>query len=110
MKTIKFELPDETVNEVERCQYEVNARQGVIDRLFEKHKDDADASMLDSKPFKHFMTQLAEAEAEYEMAKNRITEEFVPDELKEHQVEWNLDFQTHEITITILCDCEIEGY
>ncbi len=109
MKSFTVEIPEEVVNELERCQYEVNSRQGVIDRYLEKHMNDADGSAIDAAPFKHFMSLLAECEAEYEMVKEAITENYVPDVLKEHQAEWNLDFHTHILTINILCDCEIEG-
>ena len=55
MRTIDIELPQEVVNEVQRAGLEAQSRQGVIDRYFEKHLEDADSSALDAKPFKHFM-------------------------------------------------------
>lgn len=110
MKTIQVVIPEEIVNEIERCQYEVNSRQGVIDRYLERHMNDNDGSAIESAPFQHFMSLLSEAETEYEMAKERVTKEFVPDILKEHQIEWSLDFLTGIMTINILCDCEIEGF
>lgn len=107
MRTIDIELPQEVVNEVQRAGLEAKSRQGVIDRYFEKHLEDNDASALDAKPFKHFMSLLAEAEAEFELAKDAITDEYLPDYLKNHECDWTLDYNTCVMTITIKCDCEI---
>ena len=90
MRTIDIELPQEVVNEVQRAGLE-----------------DADASALDAKPFKHFMSLLAEAEAEFELAKDAITNEYMPEYLKGHECDWNLDYNTRIMTITVKCDCEI---
>ena len=88
MKTIKIELPQEVVNEIQRAGLEVNARQGVIDRYFEKHMNDEDESAINAKPFQYFMSLLAEAEANFELAKEAITETYV-------------------MEINIKCDCDI---
>lgn len=109
MKTITVEVPEEMVNELERCQYETNCRQSVIDRYLDKHANDANGKALETEVFKHFMSLLAEVEAEYEMAKEAISKTYVPEQLQGHQVNWNLDFQTNILTIDVLCDCEIEG-
>lgn len=53
------------------------------------------------------MSKLAESEAEFELAKQAITETYVPDYLEGHQTEWNLDYATKVLTINILCDCDI---
>lgn len=110
MKTIEIEVPQEVVNQIERCQYEVNSRQGVIDRYLEKHMNDTDGSAIESAPFQYFMSQLAAAEAELEITKNQMSEVYIPQALKEHQTEWIIDFSTGIMTVTILCDCEIEGF
>lgn len=107
MKTVKIKLPQEVVNEVQRAGLEMSSRQGVVDRYFEKHMDDEDALAFGSKPFRHFMSLLAEAEAEFELAKEAITDEFMPEYLKNHECEWNLDYNTRIMTITIKCDCDI---
>lgn len=107
MRTVKIELPQEAVNEAQRTGLEMISRQGVIDRYFEKHMNDDDSSAIDSKPFQHFMSLLAEAEAEFELAKDAITEKFMPEYLKNHECEWNLDYNTRIMTIDIKCDCEI---
>lgn len=108
MRKLTIVLPQEVVNEVQRAALEMNARQGVIDRYLEKHMEDEDSKAIDSKPFKHFMTLLAEAESEFELAKETISKEYIPSFLAEHSLEWELDYSSNIMTITILCDCEID--
>jgi len=107
MKQITIIVPQEVTNELQRASMEATSRQGVIDRYLEKHMDDADSSAIEAKPFKHFMSLLAEAEAEFELAKEAITNTYVPDYLREHDVDWMLDYATNVLTITINCDCDI---
>lgn len=107
MYTLKIELPQNIIDELQRTDLELNARRGVIDRYFEKHINDTDASALDSVPFNHFMTLLAEAETKFELLKNALSESYVPDFLQEHEVEWNVDYSTRDMTITVKCDCFI---
>lgn len=107
MRIIEIKIPQNVVDEIQRSSLEVNARQGVIDRYFEKHMNDEDSSALDSKPFMHFMSLLAEAETEFELAKNEITKNYIPEYLQNHNIEWNLDYSTSILTVIINCDCEI---
>lgn len=109
MKTITLPVSEKDVNEVQRAGFEVDGRRGVIDRYLEKHMNDSDESAINSKPFNHFMSLLCEAEAHYELAKQQIETTYVPEVLKGHSYNWNLDFAAKEITINVLCDCEIEG-
>lgn len=107
MKTIVVEVPEEVVNETQRAGFEVDSRRGVIDRYMEKHMDDADESAINAKPFVYFMSLLTEAEAHFEMAKAMIEREYVPEYLKGHNYDWNLDYYTNTLTITVKCDCDI---
>ena len=108
MKTITVNVPERTVNEIERASFEVSSRRGVIDRYLEKHMNDVDGSAINSKPFNHFMSLLTEAEAHFELAKQEIEDVYVPALVKEHSYEWNLDYKSKILTITIKCDCEID--
>ena len=108
MKTIVIEVDQKDINEIQRAGFEVDGRRGVIDRYLEKHMNDTDSSAIDSKPFNHFMSLLCEAEAHYELAKQQIEKTYIPAIFKDHNATWNLDFNTGELTITVLCDCEID--
>lgn len=107
MRKFTIELPTQVSEELERASMEVNARQAVIDRFLERHIDDSDGSAIDSKPFQYFMSLLAQSEAEFNMAKDEVTREYIPAFLENHEAEWSLDFSSHIMTITVKCDCDI---
>lgn len=105
MKSFTVNVNQELVNYIERLAYEESSYKDVIMTLLEMHKGDPDGSSIDNPVFKAYQEKYANAKAEYEMAKNQITEEYIPDCLKEHKTEWNLDFATGELKISVLCEC-----
>lgn len=107
MKTIVIDIPEEVINETQRAGFEVDSRRGVIDRYLEKHMNDEDESAINSKPFVHFMSLLAEAEAHFELAKSVIENDYVPEFLKGHDYEWFVDYSNCTMTVTVKCDCHI---
>lgn len=107
MKTIKLPVNQELVNYVERLSYEEASYKDVILTLLDAHKGDTDGSAIDNPVFKSYQEKYASIKAEYEMAKNEVTNQYVPDCLAGHQYDWNLDFSTNELTITVRCDCGV---
>ena len=103
--TIKVEVNQEMVNYVERLSYEESSYKDIITTMLEMHKGDPDGSAIDNPVFKAYQEKYAKAKAEYEMAKQQITRDFVPECLQDHQTDWNLDYATCELTITVYCDC-----
>ena len=78
MKTYTLKINQELANYLQRLGYEVDTRLSIIDRLFTNHKDDTDASVFESVPFKTYSKQLEDVQAEYDMAKNQMTEYLKP--------------------------------
>jgi hypothetical protein len=107
MKTFTISLPEDAVNVVERAAYELNTRQSVVDRYLDRHATDPDESAINSKPFVYFMSLLAEAEASFEIAKQEIQRNYIPEWLNGHAFDWNLEYMTKLITVTVNCDCDI---
>ena len=107
MRTIKIDVNQETVNYIERLHYEVEQRKDIIQRLIESHANDADAAVLTSPVFKAYSSELSEYVAEYESAKQELQKNFVPGYLNGHKFNWNLDFGAKQLTINILCNCDI---
>lgn len=107
MRTFKLSTNNETVDLLQRLDFELAARKNVINALFEIHKDDPDSSVLESAPFKKYHKELVEAIAEWEFAKRQVPEKCLPAWLEGHQYNWTLDTITKEFQIDILCDCEI---
>lgn len=71
-KEFTLEIPKDTADYLQRLAYEVMTRRDVIVGMFEAHKDDADSTVLDSTPFKHYHKLLEEAEFAYDVAKNEF--------------------------------------
>lgn len=107
MRTLKVNVNEETVNYIERLHYEVEQRKDIVQRLIEAHANDLDAAVLTSPAFKAYSSELSEFVAEYETAKQILQDEYIPKYLKDHQINWNLDFQAKELQIDVLCDCDI---
>lgn len=105
MRTIKVNINKEKANYIERLNYELNITKDVIQRIIESHGDDPE--ILNGKAFKHYQKQAAELQAEYELASQEITKEYLPEYLKPHKCSWNLPNNSTELTISILCDCPI---
>lgn len=110
MKQIKINVTQETVNYLQRLNYEVQTREEIITKLLEMHKDDADDSLFISKPFLKYSEELSRIKAEYELAKSEVEKLCVPEFLYgQHQYNWNIDFATNEMTIDVLCDCGVKA-
>ena len=105
MKKYIVEVNQELVNYIERLSYEEASYKDVIMTMLEAHKGDVDGTVVDNPVFKSYQEKYSQVKAEYEMAKAQVTEEYVPDCFKEHRVEWSLDFNTNELTVSVLCDC-----
>ena len=106
MRQIKISITQETVNYLQRLNYEVQTREEIITKLIEMHKDDEDDSLFVSKPFLKYSQELSRVKAEYELAKLEVERLCVPKTLYgEHQYNWDIDFLTNEMTIDVVCEC-----
>lgn len=54
-----------------------------------------------------YSSELSEYVAEYESAKQELQKNFIPEYLNGHKFNWNLDFGAKQLTINILCNCDI---
>lgn len=94
---IQFEIMEAESDYLQRLAFEKMAREDVIDRIVTSHKDDVDASVLNSVVFNHYMSDLVAVTAEYEQAKTKIPTMF-PDGVDKN-AQWSLDFDTHVVTV-----------
>lgn len=106
MKQYKCEIESSVVSALERLSYEYQTRKDNIAFLMENHADDP--AFLDSAIFQKYQQEEFDAKKTFETAKQEFQSAYVPNELKEHQISWALDYQTKILTITQHCDCEVE--
>ena len=93
MATKIIPVHEEIVLEIEKLQYEVNARKEVIAYLINKNID------MDNTTFIKYNDEYLEYYIKYNMAKNKVEKDFVYTAV-ENPINWNLDFGTKKITIT----------
>ena len=107
-KQFTIVVQNEVVDYLQRLGYDIDSRLAVIDRLFTTHKDDTDASVFSSVPFKTYSKELEELQAEYAMAKDEFSEILKPiiqEKLGIPDVtfEWKIvNFKDAEVVITVI--------
>lgn len=106
---IEIRVDQQLVDYIERLSYEEASLKDIILTYMDAHKSDADDSAINNPIFKSYQDKYIAAKSEYEIAKNRITKEYIPTCIENHKYEWNLDFETNILTIEIKCDCGIEA-
>lgn len=104
-KAFEVEVTEELANYIEKLDYEAMAYKDIIITMLEAHKNDQDSSCIDSPVFKAYQEKFSNAKAEFDLAKNSITNEFIPDCLKGHKIDWNLNYSTKILTVNVYCDC-----
>ena len=90
-KIIKIENQD-FVNLIESLHYEVNARKELISFIVSKDMG------IDTDTFKKYNKEYMEFYIQYMEAKNKLEEMYVRTAV-ENPMNWNLDFETGEVTI-----------
>lgn len=98
-KTLKIEVNQETINMLQRLNYEVNARRETICYLLDQHKADKNDTLLTSKVFETYQSQLSDLSAEYELAKDEMIRTYVDPAIIPNIIKWNLDFNTGVLEI-----------
>ena len=105
MRTYEIDCPSELSHDLERTSYEISMYEAVVDRYLDRHALEPD--MLESPTFLKYLHNLTEKNIEYQQLKNIVTDTVIGP-FKDHECDWNLDFNTERITITVKCDCDID--
>lgn len=100
------EISADVVSALERLAFEYETRRDNVTFLMENHIDDP--AFLDGAMFQRYQQEEIEAKKTFETAKKEFETVYVPNELKEHKIMWSLDYQTKVLTITQMCDCEVD--
>ena len=98
----RIQVDEKDMNYLQRLNFEVASRNDVITTLIENHALDHDDAVLTSTAFLTYSKQLSELRAELELAKQQISEKYLPDEFKDHPTAiWEADFASSEIAIKV---------
>lgn len=113
MRRIYINVSNETVDYLQRLDFEMTANRNIITAIFDQHKYDTDASILESIPFKKYHDQYKEMVTQWEIAKKNVPDTCLPEWLKKYQYNWYLDTIKKVFRIDIISAGEIpelEGY
>ncbi len=105
MRKIIVSCPQDLALELEKNYYEITVLQQLIDRYIDNHPEIED--IFETKIGFNLLQRLTEKQTNYETLKNILTKNVIPEYLQNHSLNWSLDFLNNEVTINILCDCEI---
>ena len=86
-----MDIPEDLCNKLEGLHYEVYARKDLLATMVRQGLADSEAYVKYHKEYVKFY-------GEYEELKNQVTNEYVAP--KYPNSTWNLDFKTHNLTIT----------
>lgn len=107
-KTFYLPISQEMCNYLQRLSTAIDARLEVINRLFTSHKDDTDDSVLTSIPFRTYQKEYEDLNAEYSLAKDKLSEELLPivkEKIGNENVTFNWqieDFNSAQVRIDIV--------
>ena len=108
-KLVLVDLPEEVFNKMQRLTYEVSTTQYVVNMFLTDHIKDPTPEAVESPVFKKYQQQYIDLSIKFDQEKEKITEEFVPDELKSESTTWNINFKTRQLEITVFegdnCNC-----
>lgn len=100
-KIFKKEIPEGVVEQLQSYYEDYRAKQDLIMMLFEMHKNDTDAVIIESKPFLAYEKKFAEAKVYYDTMMEEIRNNYVPKEYQKAQYNFGVNFETNEIEISL---------
>lgn len=107
MQNMKIKIPEEVSNYLEGLTYECNSKRMNVEFMIRCNKNDE--SFLNSPAFKKYEKEQSLKEAEFEAAKRKMVTDYFPEELKDANANWYLDFDTQEVIVTLnnnsTCKC-----
>lgn len=100
MKNIKvIKVDKKVIDMLQACYEDYRAKQDIITMIFELHKYDTDASVVESAPFKHYEKQFMESKIKYDTTMEEIRQKYIPEELKIIDYRYDVDFDKCTINI-----------
>jgi hypothetical protein len=101
MKTFTIELDQEIVNTIQKLDFEVKAREFIIRTIIESKNE------INPETFKKYHEEYVDYFSQFEMAKQMVSTELVPEPLRIHSIQWVVDYTSKTLNITQNCDCEV---
>ena len=107
-KQVLIDITDEDMYLLQNLYYSVQAKRSIIVKMFDRHKLDFDAKIIDSVVFKEYQRQLALIERDYEREKERLSSSLLPHSANFHNINWNINFYDNRFEVNIMCECGVD--
>ena len=101
-ETMEIKVEEGTLEYLEALYTEYRAKQDVLNSIFELHKFDEDALVVNSAPFKFYEKEFGIAKVKYDKAMETIRETYIPKEKQEEGCKFEVDFENSIIKVTPL--------
>ena len=84
---------------LEKLHYEYNTMKENVTFLIDQHKDDS--SFIDSPLFEKYHDREIAKKLEYESMKQELVDTYVPEDVKNRQYSWQMDFANKQLVIEV---------
>lgn len=84
---------------LEKLHYEYFTMKDNVTFLIEQHKDDVD--FIDSPMFEKYHDREIAKKLEYENMKHQLAERYIPEDIKNMQYSWQMDFENKQLVIEV---------
>lgn len=98
-KTFIINVTQETADYLQRLSFELNNYRDNLAYLIDTRRDDP--GLVESDAFKRYQNLTMDRYAEFELAKESVSGELIPDGLKPYVSAWSIDFQFLEMQIVV---------
>ena len=96
-----IKVNEEIVNDIQAKDVSLQTSKEILIQMLDMHKLDRDTSFMETPIFKAYQQDIENKRLEFDKAKDKMASEYIPENLAEKVKEWNLNYFTNELTITL---------
>lgn len=95
-------IPEDVVADIETKDLKCQSLSAILKDLIETHSKDEDTSFMTSPVIMALQKQITDARKDWEDAKNAMALKYINDVDSKHTTNWNLNYGTCELTLTLV--------
>lgn len=96
---ITYDVDEALCSKVQECHKMYDAVNAVVENLVSIHKNDANATIIESPVSKGFLHLKAKYFADFKAAQNEVQTKYIPAEIVAKNPDWTLDYKTRVLTV-----------
>ena len=99
-KELTIKITEESRDYIQRAYMEYRSKQDIIASVFDIHKYDTDAAILESVPFKHYEKEFEKAKLVYDTALSESEKNYIEEEIRNKGAFFVVDFDECVLKVT----------